>query len=316
MKKKRIPALLLLLLFVLALSACSASGGVKNEETGASVAASAPASGRTDGGLYDTQMLDEQVEASSASADSPIYSDPDAKVIRSAEIVIQALDFDRSVASLAELTESCGGYYETAQVNSGGYYDRSASRSAYYVVRVPKEEFAAFRDATGEVGHITSITEDSQDVGEVYYDTEARLATLTTKRERLLALLEKADIMEDIISLENALADVQYEIDQHTSTLRRYDSLIDYSSFTVHLEEVVRIDQEPGPQEGFGARLLSNVQQGLSRFVGHLEEGAFWLARNLIPLAVVVVAAVVVVLLLCRRRKKRRARRGDSGGTD
>lgn len=302
MKKATTLALTFLLIF--ALSACGASS--KSDHASASFNtdnAFAPADmpdAENGGILYDEQISITTVE-------SAIYSDPDAKVIRTAELTIQTLDFDQSVTDLAKLTESYDGYYETAQVDSGSYYDQYARRSAYYVVRVPKENFVAFRDAVGSVGHIYSFTEDAQNVGEQYYDTEARLETLTTKRERLLALLDKADVMEDIISLENALADVQYEIDMHTSTLRKYDSLIDYSTFTINLDEVVKIDQEPGPQESFGTRLLANLKDGLSNFGEALQSFAFWLARNLISLVILAAVIIVAVKLAFRYRKKRKA---------
>lgn len=299
---KKTTALLLSLLLLFSLCACGASSKSDNESmifSTADTSAPAEAQEAENGMMYDGQ-------ASITSAESAIYSDPDAKVIRTAELTIQTLDFDQSVTDLAVLTETNGGYYETAQVDSGSYYDQSARRFAYYVVRVPKENFTAFRDAVGTVGHIYSFTESGQNVGEEYYDTEARLETLTTKRERLLALLEKADVMEDIISLENALADVQYEIDLHTSTLRKYDSLIDYSTFTIYLNEVAKIEQEPGPQESFGAKLLSNLKGGLTSFGEALQSFALWLARNLITLIVLAAVITVVVKLVLHHRKKRR----------
>ncbi|MGM9607822.1 MAG: DUF4349 domain-containing protein [Oscillospiraceae bacterium] len=300
---KKTTALLLSLLLLFALCACGAGSKSSDAAMNSSIAdAYAPAEvpkAESGGGMYD-------VQDSFTSVESAIYSDPDAKVIRTAELTIQTLDFNQSVTDLAALTEANGGYYETAQVDSGGYYDQYARRSAYYVVRIPKENFVAFRDAVGTVGHIYSITEDAQNVGEEYYDTEARLETLTTKRERLLALLEKADVMEDIISLENALADVQYEIDMHTSALRKYDSLIDYSTFTIYLNEVVKIEQEPGPQESFGTKLLSNLKGGLSSFGEAVQSFALWLARNLITLVILAVIIVIVVKVILHYRKKRR----------
>lgn len=292
----------LLLTFLLLFTLCACGAGSKSTDaasmSGATADTSAPAEmpqAENYGGIY-----------KNASAESQIYSDPDAKVIRTAELTIQTLDFDQSVTDLAALTEANKGYYETAQIESGGYYDQYARRSAYYVVRVPKENFVSFRDAVGTVGHIYNSTEGTQNVGEEYYDTEARLETLTTKRERLLALLEKADVMEDIISLENALADVQYEIDMYTSTLRKYDSLIGYSTFTIYLNEVVKIEQEPGPQESFGTRLLASLKDGLSSFGEALQSFAFWLARNLITLVILAVIVVVVVKVVLHYRKKRR----------
>lgn len=321
MKKKTALLLSMFLIFALVLSACG-SNSAKTESidrdmsfnTGASydsvadMEVSAPSYAPDYKGYEDGLA---QSDTYYPSVDSAIYSDPDAKVIRSAELTIQTLDFDQSVLDLADLTEKLGGYYETAQVDAGGYYDQYARRSAYYVVRIPKSNFVSFRTAVSEVGHLYSITEDSRNVGEEYFDAESRLATLETKYERLLALLDKAELMEDIIQLESAIADVQYQIDQYNTTLRRYDSLIDYSTFTIYLNEVVKIVEEPGPQEGFGTRLLANLKEGFSDFTEFLQDFAFWFARNVITLVILAVIIVVIIKVILWNRKKRRSKRGE-----
>lgn len=300
---KKISALLLTFLLIVSLAACgSASKSTDASSYNGSIMESAtmdqmaPAE---DNGLYSSSTAFSQ-------ADSEVYSDPNAKIIRSANITIQTLDFDSSVTALAGLTEQYGGYYETAQIENGSYSKPSAQRYAYYVVRVPSESYVAFRDSVGEVGYVYSAEESSVNVGEEYYDTEARLDTLTTKRERLLALLDKAELMEDIIDLENALADVQYEIDMHTSTLRKYDSLIGYSTFTISLEEVRRIDDTPTVQESFGSRLLASLKAGWVGFTDGLESFALWLARNVITLVILAVIVVVIIKIVRVVRRKRR----------
>ena len=245
------------------------------------------------------------------SVDSAIYTDPNAKIIRTARLTIQTTEFDRSIAALAELTEKQGGYYESAQVDGGSYYNQYANRSAYFVVRIPKANFVAFRDSVSSVGHLLNISEDTQNVGEEYYDAEARLATLKTKHERLLALLDKAELMEDIITLESALADVQYQIDKYSTTLRRYDSLIDYSTFTIHMNEVIEIKEEPGAQESFGTKLLASLKDGFSDFVDAMESFAYWFASNVITLVILAVIIVAVVKVILWRRKKRHSKRND-----
>jgi len=235
-----------------------------------------------------------------------IYNNTNNKIIRTASLSIQTTEFDESVAALNRLTNELGGYFETADVQSGGYYNSYASRSAYYIVRIPKENFVAFRDGTSGIGHVNNISENAQDVGETYYDTEARLKTLTTKRDRLLDLLEKAEYMEDIITLENALADVQYQIDMHTATLRKYDSLIGYSTFNIRLNEVEKISEQPSVKESFGSKFVSSLKKGFESFGRNLQNFAIWFARNLI--GIVIFAAIVVVVVVFFRKKIHRRR--------
>jgi len=248
--------------------------------------------------------------SSSDNAAGDIYVNDNNKIIRTANLTIQTMEFDAAVTALNRLTAEQNGYFETAEVSGGSYHDKYASRTAYYVIRIPKENFVSFRDGAGGIGHVHNMSESSKDVGEVYYDTEARLATLTTKRDRLLALLEKAEYMEDIISLENALADVQYEIDMHTSALRKYDSLIGYSTFYIRLNEVVEYKEEPGVKESFGSRLSASLKAGFEDFGDGLQNFAIWLARNLIGVVIFAAIVIVVVVILRRSAHRRKARKG------
>lgn len=303
--KKRFLLLASLLCLTMLLNGCGGSKTANGSALQDNVAPSLPEYSQSDG-AWDTGGV--TGSGGIVNGDSDIYRDPNTKVIRSAELSIQTTEFDKSAEALSELTRELGGYYETARVDGGGLYDKNALRSGCYVVRIPRENFEAFRDGAGGIGHLYSITEDAQDVGEQYYDTEARLATLTTKRDRLLALLEKADVMEDIISLENALADVQYEIDMHTSTLRRYDSLIGYSTFTISLNEVVQITTEPGVKESFGSRLAASFRRGMQDFGEGLQNFLLWLARNIIGVLILSVIVVVIIVVLRKVTKQRRFR--------
>lgn len=305
MKKKCI-LLAAILMLTLVFSACGASTNDAKAETadqyyGAGMdmemAMSAESAEPSLGGM----------ESNWTSVNSDVYNDTSTKIIRTATMVIQTTDFDATVEGLAKLTEENGGYYESANVEGGGYYDSYARQSAYYTVRIPRENFVAFRNGAGDIGHLYSVQEGTKDVGETYYDTESRLATLTTKRDRLLALLEEATEMEDIITLENALAEVMYEIDMHTGTLRKYDSLINYSTFTITINEVVKIVDEPGPEDSFGVKLLANLKEGFERFADNVQDFVLWVANNLIGL--VIFAAIVVAAVILVRRHFRRVRR-------
>ena len=141
---------------------------------------------------------------------SSVYQNPGAKLIRRAELNIQTEQFDQSLEALNQLVNNCGGYFESANLYGGGRRDAYATRSGEYVVRIPAQQYNLFLSSTGDLGYVNSKTESSEDVGTQYYDTETRLKTQRTKQERLLALLERAETMEDIISLENALSDVEY----------------------------------------------------------------------------------------------------------
>ena len=77
---------------------------------------------------------------------------------------------------------------------------------------------------------------------------EARLKSLKLQEERLLTILSKAELLQDIIELERELSNVRYEIENYTGTLKKWDNLIEYSKVTIDVYEVHEIkEEEPIP---------------------------------------------------------------------
>ena len=245
-----------------------------------------------------------------ASLDSSVYQNPGAKLIRRAELSIQTEQFDESREALNTLVASCGGYFENSSEYGGSRRDVNASRRGEYVVRVPAEKYDHFLSQTGELGYVTNKNENSEDIGERYYDTEARLKTQRTKQERLLALLEKAETMEDIIALESALSDVEYQIEQYSSELNRYDVLVSFATFTISLSEVGKVTQEVGETASLGQRMAAGFQSSLRGLSQGFQDFLIWLSYNLFLAVILAAVAVVAVIIGKRELKKRQKQNG------
>jgi len=231
-----------------------------------------------------------------------IYQRADAKLIRRCRVELQTTEFDEAANALYALVEEQGGYFENSSVYGGGYYSANARRNAEYIVRIPADKYNVFRSSVGELGYVSFFDESTEDIGERYYDTEARLKTLRTKQDRLLTLLEKAETMEDIITLESALGDVEYEIEQYSSTLNRYDGLVNFATFNITLNEVVRVEEKVGEADSLGDRMSSAFSSGLEDLKDGAEDFMVWLSYNVFAiLAWGVVIGVVVIVI---RRKK------------
>lgn len=289
MKKRLFPLFLALLLL---LSACGAGvGNSASAAAGDSGSMPDAANGWTEDASADT--------AESGADFSAVRKN--AKLILNANLTLETQDFDKASADIEKMAADAGGYLESSSLSGD-----AGSQHASYVLRIPQEKFEAFYEQLGSSVHVVYSSRSSEDVTEQYTDIETRLATLTTKHERLLALLDQADKMEDIISLENALADCEYEIDSLTGSKRHYDDLVGFSTFYVDLEEVQTLTATP-EGSGFGAQLTQAAKtgtRGLVDAVRALIVGAvmFW--------PVILLAAVggsAVAVLRRRRRKVREA---------
>ena len=235
---------------------------------------------------------------------SSVYQNPGAKLIRRAELNIQTEQFDQSLEALNQLVNNCGGYFESANLYGGGRRGGHGPRSGEYVGRIPAQQYNLFLSSTGDLGYVNSKTESSEDVGTQYYDTETRLKTQRTKQERLLALLERAETMEDIISLENALSDVEYQIEMYSSDLRRYDALINFSTFRIYLNEVRQITEEVGETASLGQRMAAGFQASFRGLGQGFQDLLVWVSYNLFLTAVLIGVAVAAVVVGKRELKK------------
>ena len=129
-------------------------------------------------------------------------------------------------------------------------------------------------------------------------------APVKTVEERLQELLAKADVMEDIITLESAIAETELQIERLTGTLRKYDALVDYATVEINLEEVYELTEQEQPVIGFGAKLVEAFKTGTNNFVDDLERFALRFARNWISRTISLVFWIVVIVVVVRLLRK------------
>ena len=290
MKKRFLALYLACLLLVTLFAGCAAhkSAGQAEENAAASMA------------VYNSAVYDYAAIAPEAPAPE---SEAPAKVIHTAEMDLETTDFDEAVEALAQLTGELGGYYEASRLDTDG------GRRASYTVRVPAENFRAFLDRAGGICHVLSVSEDADDVGEVYYDTEGRLKTQQAKLARLRELLGQAEDMEDMIALEGAISQTEEEIDRLSGTLSRFDSQVDLASIWVVLRAVSRLSNVPEPEQSLGQRLAAAFREGLASFGAWVQGLLEALAYSWTWLLLALVVLLAAVLLLRRARRKRKAKK-------
>ncbi len=306
--KRGLALFLAALLTALTLTACGGSAGGESGST----AASAPSmdygganwkSEAQEFGFEDAAPAEPE-ESLAGTADQGESRLTNAKMVYTASMEAETQDFDACSASLEKLVEDLGGYLEYASMGSYG----DGSRNASYTIRVPAAKFKGFLASVGEIAHVVSQDQNADNISELYYDTESRLATQRTKMERLQALLAKAENMEDIITLESAIAETELLIEQLTGSLRHYDALVDFATIDVRLREVIRLSTVEEAPPTFASRLGHAFVDGLHGFGDFLQDLAIFLAYNWTWMALL----VLIVLLLVRVSKRRQARRTET----
>lgn len=331
--KKKLALVLALLMLAALLTGCGGNAKSKAAYDTAAVAmpAAAPAmptEAKAESGYggyndYDYAMTEEEVyyEAPAEPMEAPAplpeltggNTIPEGvKLIYRADVSLESTAFDAAVEAIRTLTESCGGYYENSSLDNYSSY-----RYAWYTIRIPAEQFEHFCATVAEIGasgetfQLNNISRSAEDVSEYYYDTESRLATQKTKLARLQKLLSEAEDMADIITIESAISDTEWQIENLTGTLRHYDSLVGYSTVSVNISEVYKLSEIEQPAIGFGAKLSEAFKSGCTNFVNSLERTALRIARGWVGWLIFLVIAAVAVLVIVRIVRRSKAKAGE-----
>ena len=312
---KRLTTLFLAIALTLTLSGCGGggSGGGSRDsyaamDTGMAAQSSAPAAAMPtpapaeamDYEAYEEEGYwggDEKAASDDGAAGSSFAVPEGVKMIYTARLEMQSTEFDTAAADIEKLVGQLGGYFENRSVQdySSGY------RYASYTVRVPAAKFQSLLNQLGTLCHVTYATQSAENITERYYDTQSRLGTAQTKLRRLQELLSQAENMEDIITIESAISETEYEIESLSGTLRHYDALVDYATVEIELREVYKLTDTDVAPKTFGERFVSAFKDGLESFGEFLEDFALWLAYSWLPLLCVV--AIVVLLVRVKRKK-------------
>lgn len=161
------------------------------------------------------------------------------KIIKKAELQMETLEFDNALSKLENGVKSIGGYVESSNIYQGGILNNSkVYKNASYVIRVPKDKLDIFLSNVGDIGKITNENISGEDVSSTYFDKEARLKVLKAQEERYIELVGQAKDVKEILEIETYLTDVRTEIESITGYLTKMDSLIDYSTVNIYIQEV------------------------------------------------------------------------------
>lgn len=191
----------------------------------------------------------------------------DRKLIKNVTLGVETEDFDGLISELYKRVNEVGGYMEDSSISGNSYYYRDDSRYANLTIRIPGSALDEFVNQVAEISNVTRKNESIQDITLQYVDVESHKLALATEQERLLALLEKAETVEDIIAIEGRLSEVRYQLQSYESQLRTMDNQVDYSTVYIDISEVKKLT----PQKELN--VWERIQTGFSENLVSLGEG-------------------------------------------
>ena len=208
------------------------------------------------------------------------------QVIRTAQlsISVKSGSFDSSLASVRSLVELEQGYVSgtDAQANP---VTNDQIRTGVITFMVPASKFDETIDALSKMGKVQNEHISGNDVSAQYVDLQARLANEEAQRNAMIALLAKAQTVNEIIAVQNQLGQITGQIEQLKGQIQYIEHNVAFSTITVQITEVgAPVTTAPSDNWGF-ASALSDAAHNFVTTINYLITGLGAIGPILILLA-------------------------------
>lgn len=196
----------------------------------------------------------------------PITEGP--RVIRTGEVTLEVKKgaFDNSYQSALSAITSLGGYLQSAQAQAQP--DQSHLQGGTFTFAVPSDKFQQAVESLRNIGAERAIRVSGQDVSLQYVDLQARLGNLEAQRGAMIALLQKAVSVQDIITIQGQLGNITGQIEQLKGQIAYFDKATSLSTLTVTIREGIAAVAVASP-DPWGVKAA--FSDGLHGFVGTLD---------------------------------------------
>lgn len=191
------------------------------------------------------------------------------KMILTSSMSIDTKDLNEVIDNIMNAVKTYGAYVQQA-TNSKQTYDA--------VIRVPAERYSEFLEAIKATGNTTYYSETVEDITDTYTDLEARLSSLKAQEAKVLEFYDKAESIEDLMSIEARLSEIRYQIEAIEARIKNYDLLVAYSTIHITVRETTVTSTT---KEGFFTRIGNALADGWKNFIYSIEDFLVDLSYNI-----------------------------------
>lgn len=229
------------------------------------------------------------------------------KLIKTGEADIKTDDVIKSYESIGKLVLQYKGFETNLNKNeSDGHIYITVDYS------IPAKDLDTFVADLTEAEDVKYINIETQDITTSYFDSEIRLESLERSLEEYYKLLEDANRMEDIISIQSQIDSITLEIESIKGQMKLWDSQIDYSTLTISITEnsdVVNTNREIKFSALNWESFKYYVSNGIVRVLSAIVSIFQYLIIGLIIALPVLIPLALIIFLILRISKKKRAKR-------
>jgi hypothetical protein len=158
------------------------------------------------------------------------------KIIRNAELTLEADSPEASLQKITTIAEGKGGFVVESQESSSDVRTTEHD-TVTMTVRVPAEKFNETLDEIRRSANRVIVENvKGEDVTEEFIDIEARLKAEKALEEQFLEIMKRANSVDDALNVQRQLADVRGEIEKIEGRKRFLENQSSLSTIKVKLQ--------------------------------------------------------------------------------
>jgi PBP1b-binding outer membrane lipoprotein LpoB len=221
------------------------------------------------------------------------------KIIRNAELTLEADSPDDASANITKVVEKSGGFVVESQKQTS---DAKATKSdsVTMIVRVPSAKFEESLDEIRKLsGRVITEAVKGQDVTEEFIDVEARLKSKKALESQFLEIMKQGKTVEDALNVQRELADVRGEIEQIEGKKRFLENQSSLSTIKLRLQMPTVFSAN---SSGFFYQLAQSFSSGFE-FALNFILGLITFVIAILPFLLFIVLPIFLILRYFWRKK-------------
>ena len=227
--------------------------------------------------------------------ESIVKPDWDKKIIKTATLNLEVKDYNAYNSSLRDKIKQSGAYVAQEQQTQTDYKIENT-----ITIKVPVDQFDnAVNLITVSVKELNEKKITSQDVSTEVVDTKSRLEAKKQVRFRYLDLLKQAKNMEEILSVQSEINEIQEEIESAAGRIEYLSHSSSFSTINLTFYQVLNEAAVDTDKPSFATKFTNAFQFGWN-WIGELSIGII----SIWPLLVLVFAIFIFYKRSGRPRPK------------
>ena len=204
----------------------------------------------------------------------------DKKLIVTGDLILETKALDDLLDNIYENISKYNGYIQDATIDA--QYNR---RNYKATIRVPAQNYDEFLSDVKDSGNVTYYHENTKDITDAYTDLNAKLTSLKAQEERVLEFYKQAETISELLTIEERLSDIRYEIDYIETQLKNYDLQVAYSTLYITIRET---EEYTETSESYWTRFVNSFKNGWHNFVDGLGELVLNITYNIWTIIILV----------------------------